>query len=185
MGFAVFKKKPSSNEVQTFLDRAFLRSGKKPRHMILDKDKIFDCLDFMDWCHSRKILPRFGAVGKRGSIAIIERFFRSMKTEYTRRVKMPLRQDAMRQEIACYIGWYNQHRPHSGLQGRTPDELYHDMRPANLRPRFEPRSSWPRGSPCASPQVSIIEKPGSKLVLKIGFYEGRKHLPVIELKRAA
>ena len=58
-------------------------------------------------------------------------------------------------------------------------------KPTNAMPRFEPRSRWPRGSPCVAPQAKVQGKNGSKLVLVIGFYEGRKHLPVIELKRAA
>jgi transposase InsO family protein len=185
MGFAVFKGKPDSHEVRSFMSRAFHKTGKVPKHIILDRDKIFDCHGFKEWCRERKIYPRFGAVGKHGSIAIIERFFRSLKSDGTRKSKIPLRLNAMRQEIASYIGWYNQHRPHSGLQGRTPDEVYEGKRPANRNPRYEPRSRWPRGSPCAAPQTKIKGKTGTKLVLEIGFYEGRKHLPVIELKRVA
>jgi len=76
---------------------------------------------------------------------------------------------------------------HAGWQpkGKTPQEAYKDFVPANSKPRFEPRSRWPRGSPCAAPQTMIQGKSGSRLVLVIGFYEGRKHLPIIELKRVA
>ncbi|MBU0753987.1 MAG: DDE-type integrase/transposase/recombinase [Planctomycetes bacterium] len=185
MGFAIFKRKPTSQEVRSFLDRVFSRSGKTPRHLIIDKDGIFFYSVFKRWCKRMKIRPRFGAVGKNGSIAIIERFFRSMKSEGTRRILVPFRMDALRQEIVCYIGWYNQHRPHSGLQGRTPDEVYKGKLPANQQPRFEPRHRWPRGSPCASPQTKIKGKTGVKMELVIGHYKGRKHLPVIELKRVA
>jgi transposase InsO family protein len=183
--FAVFKKKPTSLEIRTFLGRAFQKAGGAPRHIITDRDKIFDCHAFKKWCKRKSIRPRYGAVGKYGSVSVIERFIKSMKNECTRKILIPLRLDAMRQEISYYINWYNQFRPHSFLEGRSPDEVYGDLVPANSKPRFEPRSRWPRGSPCAAPLTKIKGKRGSKLVLVIGFFEGRKHLPVIELKRVA
>ena len=56
-------------------------------------------------------------MGKSGSIAIVERLIRSMKSECTRRIIVPFRLDAMRHEIGCYATWYNEFRPHSGLGG--------------------------------------------------------------------
>ena len=50
---------------------------------------------------------------------------------------------------APYVDWYNADRPHSWLAGRAPDEIYHGSFPACRRPRFEPRTRWPRRSPCA------------------------------------
>jgi hypothetical protein len=108
-----------------------------------------------------------------------------MKNEGTRKILVPLRLDAMRRELSYYVGWYNQFRPHSTLEGRTPTEVYEALVPANTKPRFEPRSRWPRGSPCATPQTKIKGRRGSKLLLVVGYFEGRKHLPVIELKRVA
>ena len=151
----------------------------------MDKDSIFFCDAFTKWCKRRKIRPRYGAVGKYGSVSVIERFIRSMKSEGTRKIIVPLRLDAMRLELSCYISWYNQFRPHSFLEGKTPQEVYEDLAPANSKARYEPRSRWPRGSPCAAPQTMIKGRRGSKLVLVIGYFEGRKHLPVIELKRVA
>jgi transposase InsO family protein len=48
---------------------------------------------------------------------------RSMKSEYTRRIIMPLRSRDVRAELSLYVTWYNQYRPHQGLAGRTPQEL--------------------------------------------------------------
>jgi hypothetical protein len=130
--------------------------------------------------------PRFGAVGQHGSIAVVERFIRTMKTECTRRLfLMPMRRETFRQELSRYAEWYNQHRPHEWLGGRTPDEVYHDERPANRVPRWEPRSRWPRGSPCAQPQTLIKGQPGLRLELAVTFQAGRKHLPVVTLYRVA
>jgi putative transposase len=185
LGFAIFNRKPASPDVCSFLGRAFRKLGSVPRHIITDRDRIFDCTAYRKWCKRKGLRPRYGAVGQYGSVSVIERFIRSMKREATRKIRVPLSQDAMRREISYYVAWYNEHRPHSGLLGRTPAEVFEGKRPANRKPRFEPRYRWPRGSPCAAPRARVKGKTGAKLVLVIGFYEGKKHLPVIELKRAA
>jgi hypothetical protein len=179
IGFAVYKKKPTSIEVRSFLVRAFQKSGKTPRHMIMDKDSIFFFDDFKKWCKRRQIRPRYGAVGKYGSVSVIERFIKSMKNEGTKKILVPLRLEAMRRELSYYVSWYIQFRPHSFLKGKTPQEVYKDLVPADAKSRFEPRSRWPRGSPCASPQTMIKGKQGSKPLLVIGFFEGRNHLSAL------
>lgn len=73
------------------------------------------------------------------------------EVEVTRGVSVPFRQDAFRRDLALFVGWYNAHWAHSSLDGRTPDEVYFAREPANRRPRFEPRSKWPRASACAAP----------------------------------
>jgi putative transposase len=185
VGFAVFFRRPTSAEVQKSLSRAIRRAGHPPRCVITDQGRQFRCKFFQRWCRRRGIRPRFGAVGKYGSLAVVERFIRSMKTECTRRMLVPVRLDAMRLEIRLYVLWYNQHRPNQALGGRTPCEVYEAIPPANERRRFEPRVEWPRRSPCASPQAEIKGERGANLSLIIGYLEGRRHLPVIELKRAA
>ena len=116
---------------------------------------------------------------------MVERFIRTMKTECTRRLLMPLRKEAFRHELSGYADWYNQHRPHEWLGGRTPDEVYFSRLPANRAPRWEPRSRWPRGSPCAKPQTLNKGQPGLRLELAVTFQTGHKHLPVVTLKRVA
>ena len=128
---------------------------------------------------------RATAVGKHGSIAVVERFIRSMKDECTRRILVPLRRGAMRTELSLYVGWYNEHRPHQWLEGKTPREVYNGLIPRNANPRYEPRPKWPLESHCAAPQTRIKGKRGGRLNLVIGYLEGRKHLPVIELRKAA
>lgn len=69
-------------------------------------------------------------------------------------------------ELAIYIAWYNLHRPHQFLKGRTPEEVY-------LR---------------APPVLSIAEGPNSELPevsVEIAYFEARKQLPVFSLKKAA
>ncbi len=93
-GFALFTKSPTSTDICRFLDRVTKRAGAKPKHIIADKGRQFFCATFKNWCRKRGFQPRYGAVGKHGSIAILERFIRSMKTECTRRILVPLGLDA-------------------------------------------------------------------------------------------
>ena len=130
-------------------------------------------------------MPRYGAVGEHGSIAVVERFIRSMKDECTRLILVPLRLEDMRTELSLYAGWYNDHRPHEWLEGKTPQEVYEGRSPRNTNPRFEPRPKWPSESRCAAPQTRIEGRRGVRLSLVIGYLEGRKHLPMIELRKAA
>ena len=71
------------------------------------------------------------------------------------------------------------------LDSATPNERYSGKRPANRTPRWEPREKWPRGSPCAKPQTLVKGKPGVRLKLAVTFEGGRRHLPVVALRRVA
>src|SRR5262245_33472296 len=56
-----------------------------PKNLISDRGVQFTWDGFDPGCRSRGIRHRFGAVGKHGSIAIIERLMRTLKSECTRR----------------------------------------------------------------------------------------------------
>ena len=183
MGVMVFKKQPISIQVRTFLGR--LCAKAKPRYVICDKGSQFWCDGFKTWCKRKGIRPRFGAVGQYSSIAVIERFLRTVKEECTRRIMVPLRRDAMRKELTCHLDWYNECRPHEYLDGRTPNEVYHDRPAANEARRIEVRPYWPPGAPCAAPTAAIDGEPGQKVVLLVSHHAGRKHLPVVQLARVA
>jgi transposase InsO family protein len=185
VGFAVFKRRPNSADVSAFLARAMKRRRVNPRCILSDKGKEFDCKRYRAWCKQHGIRPRYGAIGQHGSVAIIERFIRSMKSEAVRPILVPLRLDAMRHELRYYATWFNEHRPHTALGGRTPHEVYRGLRPRNERPRFEPRASWPRKARCTRPVTRVKGKCGVKLTLTLSRFENRAHLPVIELQRAA
>jgi len=160
-------------------------AGGPPKYLISDKGGQFWCKEFKDWCRPRQIKPRFGAVGKHGSIAVIERFIGTLKREGTRRFLIPLRSAAFREELKLICDWYNEDRPHQALKGGTPNEVYHGRCPANRKPRCESREGWPRGSRCAAPQTLVAGQPGDEFAITVDFVAGRKHLPVVGLKRAA
>jgi transposase InsO family protein len=78
VGLAVFLGRPTSAEIQRSLGRAVRRAGHPPRHIITDQNRQFRCKSFRRWCRLRGIRLRFGAVDKYGSLAIVERFMRSL-----------------------------------------------------------------------------------------------------------
>jgi transposase InsO family protein len=186
IGVTVFAKPPTGEAVRTFLGRTIHEAKATPKYLISDKGSQFwPCQGYRKWCKRRRIKPRFGAVGKHGSIAVIERFIKTLKDEATRRLLVPLHRETFRRELLLFKDWYNEHRPHMTLEGKTPNEVYFARRPANRRPRIEPRSDWPRGSPCAKPQTLVTGKPGDRFTLQVDFHEGRRQLPIVTLKRAA
>ena len=92
---------------------------------------------------------------------------------------VPEDQAEFEREANLIVQWYNQHRPHMTLNGKTPNEVYYSREPANEQLRIEPRKDWPRGSPCAKPQVDVDGKPGDPVIIEIDCHEGRRYLPVI------
>jgi hypothetical protein len=128
---------------------------------------------------------RYGAIGRHGSIAVVERLIRTLKTALRCLCLIPLTRTAFHRELESLIEWYNDSRPHTTLKGQTPNERYFRRFPAHRKPRYEPRARWPRGSPCAKPWALVRGQPGAKLDIHVEFQGGHKHLPVVSLRRAA
>jgi hypothetical protein len=185
MGVAIFRKQPDSQQVTAFLAKTTCQAGTPPKYIICDTGSQFWCKRFKRWCKPRKIRSRFGGVGQYGSIAVIERFFGTLKDEGFRRIFVPLNLRKMRAEANAVIAWYNTCRPHTRLGGRTPDERYRRIPAACRQARFEPRPHWPGSSQWASPPAKVRGEPGDGLKLVVDFRQGRKHLPIITPRRMA
>ena len=111
MGIGVFAKRPNCRDFCTFMGRTIGRTAK-PKYIICDRDPIFDCDEFRSWVKRKGIKPpRYGKAGEHGSIAVVERFILSMKTELTRHILIPLRRDKFQRELVCYQDWFNDQRP--------------------------------------------------------------------------
>ena len=185
ISIVTFPKKPDSRAIRRFLESGIRSAGAAPDYLICDKDRTFWCKTFRSWCRRKGIRPRYGALGKHGSIAVVERAIRTLKDECTRRILVPQRQTRFRRELLCFLGWYNEYRPHMTLDGGTPNEVYFRKYPANRRPRVEPRKQWPRRSQCARPRTLVAGQPGDRFSLEVGYHDGRRHLPILSLRRAA
>ncbi len=80
MGVATFSQQPTSAAVRAFLGRTIQAVGAKPKYLICDRGSQFDNDGFRNWCDDKNIQPRYGAVGRHGSIAVVERFILTLKT---------------------------------------------------------------------------------------------------------
>ncbi len=185
-GLTVFAQPPTAKQMRDILRRLVSHLGQALRHLITDQGKQFRGEIFSDWCRKRGIRQRIGAVGKQGSIAVVERMIRTVKQECVHALPVvSLQRRSLERELRFYLDWYHADRPHAALNGATPDEIYYGTRPACRRPRFEPRPGWPRASPCAQPRVLVKGQPGAKLELSVEFRSGRCHLPRVIVSRAA
>ena len=186
MGLAVYWGPPSSVEIRTFLGRVIHAAGTAPKYLISDKGcQYWPSAGYKRWCKRWNIRPRFGAIGKHGSIAVLERGIRTLKELLPQGDRIPYRVGELRQLIRLLIGWYNEHRPHTTLKGATPEEIYFKRFPANRKPRIEPRPNWPRPSPCARPHALVGGDPGARFNIEVEHVDGQPQLPIIRLRRAA
>ncbi len=182
----VYIKEPTADETCALLERARLAVGSAPKYTVTDHGVQFQRA-FRAWCARHSVRPRYGAVGKYGSIAIVERFWRSMKAEAfgSGRRLVPISVADMVSLCEVYMSWFNEDRAHQGLSGRTPNEVFTNALPAHCRPRLEPRARYPGGAPCALPRVPVRGKRGVRLELVVRHPAGAPHLPLIEIQRAA
>jgi transposase InsO family protein len=186
VGFTVWTKEPTSRDVRTFLGQVVATNRATPKYVLSDKGRQFSSHGFKAWCDRKGIQPRYASTGGQvRATAIIERFILSLKDEWLRRASVPFRREAMRQHLSTYLEWFHEYRPHQGLGGRTPMEVYRKKRPANRRPRHEPRPRWPADSPCALPRARTRSAAGARFVLKVRFHGGSRHLPIVKLRRVA
>lgn len=180
--FAIYRKHPNSDDVCALLERATEAAQRKPSCLVSDGEGQFVSDVTRAWLRKHSIEPRVGRLGQPGSIAVLDRFFLTLKE--TCRVLVPFNADDKQQELELFLSWYNAHRAHTSLDGATPDEVYFGMKPACEKPRLEPRPRWPSRAPSAQPRAAIDSR--TKVVdIRIHFLAGRKHLPVIAVKRAA
>jgi transposase InsO family protein len=170
-------------ELTETLDIAIGTAKNAPKYLISDKGSQFQ-EDYQDWCDARGIKPRFGAIGQHGSVAVVERFIRTLKQECVRRIVVPLATEAFERELLTYVGWFNEHRPHRTLAGRTPNEVHEGRAAARELPRIETRQE-PKGRRVGATEIQSHARQVTQLRLVIKHFEDRKRLPVIEMDRAA
>ena len=116
---AAFRQQPTAAVVNAALDAAIAANGRGPDHLVSDRGSQFQDA-YAAWCNGHKIKPRWGAIGKHGSIAVTERTIKSLKYECLKMVRVPLGGAAMRALLASYRVWFNEWRPHETLGGLTP-----------------------------------------------------------------
>lgn len=144
----VFLSEPSADDVARLFSFAVRRFGA-PRHSVSDRGAQFTAEAFRNNLARHGVRHRYGAIGRTGSIALIERFFRTLKALGGFRRSPPLLRVDLEQRLASVLSYYLWLRPHRGLAGATPVESMLGFAPAHLD-AVPP----PRGRPGEAVQAS-------------------------------
>jgi transposase InsO family protein len=133
----VFYREPTGRDLARLLARTARRFGP-PRHSVSDQGAQFTSGSFRKALARLGVKHRYGAIGRTGSIAIIERFFRTLKTLASVRQRPSLLRRDLESRLVLAFLYYLCLRPHQSLGGATPGELqlgWRGDRPASLPPR--------------------------------------------------
>jgi len=97
---------PNAGWIIDALEQALRKHGA-PKHLISDQDPVFVGNAFAELLRQWNIKPRFGAVGKSGSIAVTERVIQTLKYEWLRCVPLIKGFDHLVSLCTEFERWYN------------------------------------------------------------------------------
>jgi transposase InsO family protein len=166
----VFLREPSALRIRRLLSLGIRRYGL-PRHLVSDQGPQFTERRLREWLQRKGIRQRFGAVGKTGSIALIERFWRSVKQLLAVPFYQPLLPGELSSRLNRVLTYYTEIRPHQGLAGATPAEVFARLLPAHLAASSPPRGRAGERSPPAP--------------FRIRYFRGDPRLPCLVRTSAA
>ncbi len=153
------RRGPNGAFATQLLRRAITRHGA-PTWLVTDKDPVLRSKWVNALLRQHGTRRRYGRIGRKGSIAIIERFWRSMKQEYVRHLFLYRSTKWLDGKLASYATWFNVHRPHQELGQGTPSDVY-------------------AGAPRLAPKIVGCG------TLHVRFHDGDRRLPVLRLADAA
>lgn len=134
-------KEPSAAWTCRLLRRGIRAAGTRPRYVVTDQGSQFTSKHFRRCLKSGKIRHRYGAVGSSGSIALLERFWLSLKTELADALFLWFTPRLAESSLRAWTSWYQRYRPHQGRGGLTPDEMLRGRARRRLL-RVEPDVRW-------------------------------------------
>src|ERR1035437_753321 len=107
---------------------------------------------------------------RKGSIALIERLWRTLKDTLGLRLLRPLAAEDLMAKIEMGLLHYAHFRPHQGVAGATPAEVYFGRTPAHLSAIPPPRGRPGQGS---------VDSP-----FRVEYLDAERLLPVLVRKAA-
>lgn len=152
----VFSCEPSGSEMAGLFREAAERFGS-PKHFVSDRGSQFTSDIFQTAVQDAGVSHRFGALGKVGSIALVERFWKTAKALLRLRLRPPLCQQELERRTELALFYYAYLRPHQGLDGATPAEVFFRHRPAPQRAISPPRARPGEGPGRAPFQITYLD----------------------------
>lgn len=134
LAIEIWREVPTGRSMARLVERAMDRLGIAPKHLVTDQGTQFHSRQFGSCLKRHGIAHRFGGIRSPASIAVLERFWRSFKSERTGVLWPFLGERELQRRAHRYADWFNAHRPHQGLHGATPDDVYFG-RSTKQRPR--------------------------------------------------
>jgi transposase InsO family protein len=136
----LFLAKPNATQILAFVENTFRRLGT-PRYLIVDQDGCFTAHAFIDRIAAWRVHLRFCSADHHRANARLERFWATLKNSLlplTPPVEL-LAPAELEATILRALHYYSAYRPHSGLGGATPAEVFHGLKPQHLRAIQPPR----------------------------------------------
>jgi len=134
----VSREEPTAEHVAELFEHVARRHAVPP-HLVTDRGGQFIAAQFQNTVKTAGSKQRFGAVGKTGSIALIERLWRTVKELGAFRLWPPLTLEDCQRRVELTLLHYAYCRPHRALGGATPAEVYFGIRPEHLSAVTPPR----------------------------------------------
>lgn len=150
----LFLRKPNADDMLAFVERSFACLGT-PRHLVLDKDGCFTATRFQERIEAWGLTLRFCSADNHRANSRLERFWSTLKNHVIR-LNAPLAllaPEELQADIERALHYYAYCRPHAGLQGATPAEVYHGWEPQHRSTAQPPRGR--RGEPPAPMPVTL------------------------------
>ena len=166
------EEQASALEISQFVSRTARRHGW-PAHFVSDRARCFTGQIFRLRLLRLCVKQRFGAVGKKGSIALIERLWRTLKDALGLRLLRPLVAEDLAAKIEVGLVHYAHFRPHQGVGGATPGVGYAVYRARHLgKPGSVPGSRCNSGKHARSaylvPRSGIAWRGSDRVTAKQG-----------------
>ena len=155
--FRLFWKEPTASALSQLMQQAGSFFGAS-KHFVSDQGSQFIASSFRETLKQLGTKQRFGALGKTGSIALIERLWRTLKDILKLKSFKPLVKNELERRITQGLHYYAYFRPHQGLNGATPAEVYFGIEPARDKAVHPPRGRPGEGSLSIPYRIQDLDK---------------------------
>ena len=155
----VYSRTPRAREIAALVRRTAKEFGK-PRFVITDHGTQFR-QQFRSAMKKAGIIPVQARVRAPYLNGKIERAFRTFRV-WWRLVLTGLTQRAIQRRLEEFGAWFNEHRAHSALHGRTPQEAWEgrvlpEPVPIRERDQLDPQIEVRRRHYCDDPRLPVLE----------------------------